>query len=467
MIATEESRAIATMEAVREKGRSALSVTERLAAGKALRQDVPRSAHGSWTPPADRPNPLDLLQAQDQGRLPELVPIRYGRMLASPFAFLRGSATVMANDLGGTPASGLTVQACGDAHLSNFGVYGTPERNLIFDLNDFDETLPAPWEWDLKRLAASFVVAGRSNSFRTGQCTETAEAAVRSYREHMAEYAQLGHLAVWYSRISAQDISELLPDTMQKDFQRGVRKATHHDNLQALAKLTSVVDGSIRIVDDPPLIIHSSDAVLGQYLPRIAKTYHSSIRDDLRMLLQQYTFVDFARKVVGVGSVGTRCYIALMQGNGPGDPLFLQVKEAFPSVLEAHAGKSKYANHGQRVVRGQQYVQAASDIFLGWGRINEIDFYVRQLRDMKGSVEVSLMNPARLSLYATLCGWVLARAHARSGDAAEIAGYIGNSDRFDNAIAAFANAYADQTERDYQQLVEAVKSGRIEVETDR
>jgi uncharacterized protein (DUF2252 family) len=398
MIAIEESRAIATIEAAREKGRSAPSVTERLAAGKALRQAVPRSAHGTWTLSVDRPDPLDLLQAQDQGRLPELVPIRYGRMLASPFAFLRGSATVMANDLSSTPASGLAVQACGDAHLSNFGVYGTPERNLIFDLNDFDETLPAPWEWDLKRLAASFVVAGRSNGFRSGQCTDAAEAAVRSYRERMSEYAQMGHLAVWYSRISAQDIADFLPDAMQKDFQRGVRKAAHHDNLQAMAKLTSVVDGSIRIVDDPPLIVHHSDAVLGQYLPRIAKTYNSSIRDDLRMLLQQYTFVDFARKVVGVGSVGTRCYIALLQGNSPDDPLFLQVKEAFPSVLEAHAGKSKYSNHGQRVVRGQQYVQAASDIFLGWGRINEIDFYVRQLRDMKGSVELELMNPSRLNL---------------------------------------------------------------------
>jgi uncharacterized protein (DUF2252 family) len=385
-------------------------------------------------------------------------------MIASPFAFLRGSATVMAHDLAATPATGLIVQACGDAHLSNFGTFATPERNQVFDLNDFDETLPAPWEWDLKRLAASIIVAGRTNGFREADCSDSARAAVRSYRERMAGFAGQSHLAVWYSRISAADISASLPTPVKKDFEREAKRATHRDHLQSLAKLTAVVDGSVRIVDDPPLIIHQSDEIVGKHVPSFADTYRTSIRDDVRELVNRYKFVDFARKVVGVGSVGTRCYVVLLQGTGPDDPLFIQIKEAFPSVLEPYAGKSKFRFHGQRVVRGQQYTQAASDIFLGWGQVAGLDLYARQLRDMKASVDVTLLSPLRLTLYGGLCGWVLARAHARSGDSARIAGYLGTSETFDQAIVAFASAYADQTERDHAALVEAVKSGRVSAE---
>jgi uncharacterized protein (DUF2252 family) len=382
-------------------------------------------------------------------------------MLASPFAFLRGSATVMAHDLAATPATGLIVQACGDAHLSNFGTFATPERTQVFDLNDFDETLPAPWEWDLKRLAASVVVAGRTNGFREADCADSVRAAVRSYRERMAGFARQGHLAVWYSRISAADISASLPTPVKKDFEREARRAVHRDHLQSLTKLTNVVDGSVRIVDVPPLIVHHSDELVGTHVPTFAESYRSSIRDDVRELVSRYKFVDFARKVVGVGSVGTRCYVVLLQGTGPDDPLFLQIKEAFPSVLEPFAGKSKYGNHGQRIVRGQQFIHAASDIFLGWGRVGKIDLYARQLRDMKATIDVTLLSPSRLKLYAGLCGWVLARAHARSGDPANIAGYLGTSETFDQAIVAFASAYANQTERDHAALVEAVKSGRV------
>jgi|SwirhisoilCB2_FD_contig_123_125251_length_4901_multi_4_in_0_out_0_2 uncharacterized protein (DUF2252 family) len=462
MIATEETSEMNVVEMARETGKSALSIAARIEEGRALRQLVPRSAHAEWSPPADRPDPLDLLQAQDKGRVQDLVPIRYGRMVASPFTFLRGSATVMARDLSATPTSGLIVQACGDAHLSNFGVFGTPERNLVFDLNDFDETLPAPWEWDLKRLVASVVVASRANGFKPGQCSDAARAAARRYREQMAAYALLSYRDVWYARLTAEDILASAPSSQRQAVQRAGRRATHRDNLQALAKMTTTVDGHIRIVDDPPLIDHIADEILSEHLPKIAKAYQSSIRDDLRMLLQRYHFVDFARKVVGVGSVGTRCFVVLMQGSGPNDPIFLQIKQAFPSVLEPYAGKSRYPNHGQRVVRGQQYIQAASDIFLGWGREKGLDLYIRQLRDMKGSAEVETMDPKRMAAYGALCGWALARAHARSGDPARIAGYIGTSDRFDDALVSFATAYADQTERDHAVLVDATETGRIE-----
>src|SRR5262249_46583196 len=361
-------------------------------------------------------------------RLPELVPIRYGRMLASPFAFLRGSAVVMARDLATTPTTGLTVQACGDAHLANFGAYATPERNLVFDLNDFDETLPAPWEWDVKRLIASIVVAARTNGFRAADCAAAASAAVRTYREQVAVSAPLGPLAVWYAGIGAEDIAATLPRGAREDFARDVRRASQRNHLQALSKLTAVVDGGIRIVDDPPLIVHYDDGSVRQQLLTFAKTYQSSIRDDLRTLLHRYTFVDFAQKVVAVGSVGTRCYVALFQGKNQDDPLFLQIKEASASVLEPYAGKSRYRHHGQRVVRGQQHIQAASDIFLGWGRVDGIDYYARQLRDMKASVDVTRLQPDRMVLYARLCGWALARAHARSDQAADIAGYLGTGD---------------------------------------
>ena len=330
-------------------------------------------------------------------RLQDLLPVRYGRISASPFTFLRGSATVMAHDLAATPATGLIVQACGDAHLSNFGGYGTPERNLVFDLNDFDETLPAPWEWDVKRLAASFVIASRANGFRANAAANAARAAVRSYREKMAAFAPMSHLDVWYTRIGAEDIAAIMPKTAKKDFVRGAKRATRRDHLQALAKMTTVVDGEVRIVDDPPIIIHHSDTLVGDHLPEMAKAYRSSIHDEIAALLDRYTFVDFAQKAVGVGSVGTRCYVVLMQGNHDQDPLFLQIKEAGPSALEPFAAKSKYNNHGQRVVHGQRHTQAASDIFLGWGRFKGVDFYVRQLRDMKGSIEVALLSPDRWS----------------------------------------------------------------------
>ena len=444
------------------------SIAERMDEGRQLRKQVPRSSHAGWSPPADRPDPLDLLREQDKTREQDLVPIRYGRMLVSPFAFYRGSAVVMARDLAATANSGLNVQACGDAHLSNFGTFATPERNQVFDINDFDETLPAPWEWDVKRLAASVIVAGRANGHKAADSAEAAAAAVRSYRQRMAEFASMGHLAVWYNRISGMDIAAVVPPKVSRNVQRGLLNATHRDHLQVFQKMVSAEGGHLRMVDDPPLVVHIDDAELEERLRTVARTYRSSIRDDLRALLGRYTFADTARKVVGVGSVGTRCYIVLMQGNHDEDPLFLQIKEANASVLEPYAGKSTYANHGQRVVRGQQYVQAASDIFLGWGRgLYGIDFYVRQLRDMKASVDVALLAPDRMVMYAGLCGWALARAHARSSDAARISGYLGNGSAFDEAIVNFAIAYADQTERDHAALVAAVKSGRIKAITGR
>ncbi len=465
MAAPAEARLARQIDAVARP--AAPSVAERLEEGRQLRKQAPRSSHAGWSPPADRPDPLDLLHEQDRTREHDLVPIRYGRMLVSPFTFYRGSAVVMARDLAATPTSGLQVQACGDAHLSNFGSFATPERNQVFDINDFDETLPAPWEWDVKRLAASVIVAGRANGHTAANSAEAAAATVRSYRERLAAFAAMGHLAVWYDRITGADIAAVVPPKVGKDVQRGLLKATHRDNLQMLEKMVSAEGGNLRVVDDPPLVVRFSDTEVEKRLRTVARTYRSSIRDDLRALLNRYTFVDAARKVVGVGSVGTRCYIVLMRGNHDEDPLFLQIKEANASVLEPYAGQSTYANHGQRVVRGQQHTQAASDIFLGWGRVAGIDFYVRQLRDMKASVDVALLPPDRMVLYGALCGWALARAHARSGDAARITGYLGNEAAFDKAIVSFATAYADQTERDHAALVAAVKRGRVQAITGR
>jgi uncharacterized protein (DUF2252 family) len=386
-------------------------------------------------------------------------------MLASPFAFYRGAATIMASDLADTPTTGLIVQACGDAHLSNFGGYGTPERNLVFDLNDFDETLPAPWEWDVKRLAASVHIAARTNGYRPSDCAGATSAAVRSYRERMLSFATMTQLGVWYSRVNAEDVIAAVPKAVQKTVAQTAQKARRVDSLQALEKMTEVVDGSVRIREDPPLIVRFREEEFFEPLRTFARTFVSSIRDDLRALLKRYTFVDFALKVVGVGSVGTRCFVVLLQGNSAADPLFIQIKEAVPSVLEPYAGKSQYGNHGERVVRGQQFIQAASDIFLGWGRVNGRDFYTRQLRDMKTSVDVASLTPDRMNLYAGLCGWALARAHARSGDPAMISGYMGSSDTFDKAIVAFAQAYADQNERDFESLRSAVSSGAVKAET--
>jgi uncharacterized protein (DUF2252 family) len=431
--------------------------------GRAARQRTPRGSHAWWAPASGRPDPVDLLEAQAKNREPDLLPIRYARMIPSPFTFLRGAAVVMANDLAGTPQTGIRAQLCGDCHLSNFGGYASPERTLLFDVNDFDETLPGPWEWDVKRLAASLVVAGRGNGFDGSDCRRAARSAVASYRNRITEFSEMGELEVWYSRVSAEDFLGLITDskTMGKA-KKAVKKARGRHSLQALSKLTSVVDGHRIIEDDPPLLVRVLDDDLRERISEILQMYKRTLQDDRRHLLDQYRFVDVARKVVGVGSVGTRDFVVFLEGRDEGDPLFLQVKEAEGSVLEAHLPKSIYKNQGHRVVAGQQLMQAASDIFLGWlrGRVGH-DFYVRQLRDMKGSAKIENFTPGELALYARICGWALARAHARSGDRMQIAAYLGKSERFDNAIADFGEAYADQTEQDHAALCAAVESGRI------
>jgi uncharacterized protein (DUF2252 family) len=440
-------------------------VAERVAAGKALREQVPRAAHAEWAPASDRSDPVSLLEEESTGRLPNLVPIRYGRMISSPFAFLRGSAVVMAEDLAGTPRTGINVQACGDAHLANFGVFATPERNIVFDINDFDETLPGPWEWDLKRLAASFVVSGRHRGFDTATTRTAVLAMLRIYGLRMRELAAMRTLDVWYSRLDADQLLTALKGTQRRAIGKGLAKARLRDHLQAQAKLTEVVDGRRRIIDAPPLIQRVDLDGERDFVHRTFQDYIRTLQLDRHTLLSRYRFVDFALKVVGVGSVGTRCFIVLMEGRADDDPLFLQIKEATSSVLERHLKRSRYRNHAQRVVDGQRLTQAASDIFLGWtrGRDSEHrDFYWRQLRDVKGSADLDTIEPAGLILYGEACGAALARAHARSGDAALITGYIGTGNAFANAVADFAERYADQTEKDHAALVAAVKSGRIE-----
>src|SRR5215217_4727246 len=447
---------------------ASLDYQQRHERGRAARRLVPRGSHAQWAPAPDRPDPVDLLEAQARDRIQELLPIRYGRMMASPFAFLRGSAIVMAQDLAGTPKSGIQVQLCGDAHLLNFGAYASPERALLFDLNDFDETLPGPWEWDVKRLAASFVVAGRDNGFDTADCREAAQASVDSYRQRMAEFSEMGELEVWYSRLGEEDVRELFTEARAgkktaKKFSKNVRKARGRDSLQALSKLTRVTGGRRIIDDDPPLLVRipEEDEIRSQVYA-ILESYKRTLQEDRRHLLERYHFVDTARKVVGVGSVGTRAFVVLLEGRDEDDPLFLQVKEAGASILESYVESGTYEHHGHRVVAGQRLMQAASDIFLGWFRGTAgRDFYWRQLKDMKGSANVETMSPDELVLYAGLCGWTLARAHARSGDRVQIAAYLGKSERFDGAIANFAAAYADQTERDHAALCAAVKSGRV------
>jgi uncharacterized protein (DUF2252 family) len=460
-----------------------LTPSERAARGKAARSAVPRDSHAVYDPPADRPDPVGLLERQAATRLPDLVPVRYGRMLASPFSYFRGAALSMASDLAVTPVSGLAVQACGDAHLSNFGVYATPERALVFDLNDFDETLPGPWEWDVKRLAASLEVAGRGNGFRSALRRKVVTAAIGRYREAMRVFADQGNLAVWSARAETGALREQfgsqLADHEFRQANRAVAKARTRDSLQALAQLTQQVDGRPRIMADPPLVVPLSDlianstdqATLETELRGLIASYRRTLETDRRYLLEQFEFADMARKVVGVGSVGTRCWIVLMLGRDGSDPLFLQVKEAERSVLESFAGASQYANHGQRVVAGQRLMQAASDIFLGWQR-SEVDpdgrphdFYVRQLRDGKFSADIGAMTPAGMRAYGELCGWTLARAHARSGDRIAIATYLGQSTVFDQAIGEFAAAYADQNERDHQALAAAAASGRVTAST--
>jgi len=456
-----------------------LTPAERAERGKAARSAVPRASHAVYEPAADRPDPVGLLERQAVTRVPDLVPVRYARMLASPFSYFRGAALSMAADLAATPVSGLAVQACGDAHLSNFGVYASPERALVFDLNDFDETLPGPWEWDVKRLAASLEVAGRGNGWRPGPRPTVVTAAVARYREAMRVFAGQGDLAVWYARAETGALREQFESQLaareQGQADRAVAKARTRDSLQALAKLTQQVDGRPRIVADPPLVVPLSDLVAGAAdqakleteLSRLIGGYRRTLETDRRYLLEQFEFADMARKVVGVGSVGTRCWIVLMLGRDASDPLFLQVKEAERSVLEDFAGASKYANHGQRVVAGQRLMQAASDIFLGWQRAEvdpdgrPHDYYVRQLRDGKFSADIEALTVAGMRAYGELCGWTLARAHARSGDRIAIAAYLGQSAVFDQAIAEFAAAYADQNERDHQALAAAVASGRV------
>jgi uncharacterized protein (DUF2252 family) len=459
-----------------------LTRAERQARGKAARAEVPRSSHSEYEPAASRPDPIGLLEEQAVTRVPELVPIRYGRMLVSPFAFYRGGALLMASDLAGTPRSGLTAQICGDAHLSNFGVFASPERRLLFDINDFDETLPGPWEWDLKRLAASFAVAGRENGFREADRRTVVLAAVAGYREAMRDFAAMRNVDVWYAHI---DIDQLFAQLQKQVAARQVKraratvaKARTRDSMQAFAKLTRMVDGEPRIVADPPLIVPVADLVdasvpreqLVETMRQLIRSYRGSLQNDRRVLLESYRFVDMARKVVGVGSVGTRAWIVLLMGIDGRDPLFLQAKEAQASVLERFVGKSRYSNRGERVVRGQRLMQAVSDIFLGWQRATATDtlddasrdFYIRQLRDWKGSAVIEDMVPRGMAEYARVCGWTLARAHGRSGDRVAIASYLGGGDVFDRALAEFAERYADQNERDYRALQKAVDAGRLE-----
>jgi uncharacterized protein (DUF2252 family) len=457
------------------------TATERDAHGRAVRSEVPRSSLADWAPAPDRRDPVDLLEEQAATRVQELVPIRHGRMLVSPFTFYRGGAFLMAADLNASPRTGLTVQLCGDAHLSNFGAYAAPDRRLIFSVNDFDETLPGPFEWDVKRLVASFAVAGRDRGFDARQRKAINKTVGRAYRESMAEFAALGKFELWYARIDVDGIFErLVGQASPKDikrFERNVAKTRSKDSIKALGKLTQLVDGQPRIVGDPPLIVPVEDIAGADELPQlehfirnIIRTYRRSLPSDRRHLLEQFSYAHAARKVVGVGSVGTRAWIMLMQGRDAADPLFLQAKEAEASVLEPFLGRSAFANHGKRVVEGQRLMQAASDLMLGWVRVDGLDgvtrdFYVRQLWDQKGSAVVETMSPRIMMAYAHLCGWTLAKAHARSGDPIAIAGYLGSSTSFDRALAAFAETYADQNERDFAAFRDAVDAGRLSATT--
>ena len=460
---------------------------DRITLGKGARVLAPRSSHSEFRPKDDRPDPVSLLERQATTRVPELVPIRYGRMLVSPFAFFRGAALVMATDLAETPRSGLKAQICGDAHLSNFGLFASPERKMMFDVNDFDETLPGPWEWDLKRLAASAVIAARDRNFSEKEADAAALAVGGSYRAEMARLAGLSTMDVWYFHI---DVAGLLAELetaatrtgSKSDRRMAVRtakiidKARTRDSLQAMNKLTRVVDGELRFVSDPPLLVPSEDLfaqetndALRDSFHQLIRGYRHSLQSDRRHLLEEFRFIQIARKVVGVGSVGTRAWVLLLVGKDNGDPLILQAKEAEASVLEDFVGKSGYANHGARVVAGQHLMQASSDIFLGYEQVESPDgttrdFYLRQLRDWKGSFELEGAIPQGLTKYVSICAQALARAHARSGDRVAIASYLGSGPTFDRAIVEFARTYADQNQRDYEALQKAATSGRITVE---
>jgi uncharacterized protein (DUF2252 family) len=477
------------------------SVDERRALGKEARERTPPSAHAGWEAAAARPDPVGLLDEQNLTREPDLVPVRHGRMMVSPFTFYRGAAKIMAADLRDTPTAGLTVQLCGDAHLSNFGVFASPERTLLFDLNDFDETLPGPFEYDVKRLAASVTIAARHKGFSRADTRAATRASVTAYREAMADFAGMGTMDIWYARLSEDDVLNAVrpakgkkdgKDAGGKDGRKGARdkkdqkestvgatarkimqKARTRDSLQALSKLTEVVDGRYRIVNQPPIVVpvrelaatyglSGEEAEAG--IRKQFRAYQTTLQDDRRHLLERFEIVDVARKVVGVGSVGTRAFIALLEGRDEDDPLFLQMKEATASVLEDYLPKSQHSQHGARVVHGQRMMQAASDIYLGWAKGVDTSrhFYWRQLRDMKGSADPETMVPAGLLVYARLCGWTLARAHARSGDPIAIAAYLGTSDKFDRSITDFSERYADRNDQDHEEFVKAIRSGRLE-----
>jgi uncharacterized protein (DUF2252 family) len=469
-----------------------LTVDERIAKGKKARVRAPRRSHEQWEQGAGRPDPVALLQGQAASRVPELVPIRYGRMMVSPFTFYRGAALIMASDLSTTADSGLTVQACGDAHLSNFGVFASAERTLVFDLNDFDETLPGPWEWDVKRLTASLAIAGRNRGFSDKERAKVVLATTAAYRTEMARLAKLRDLDVWYSRVDIEAVLRQIGGELGLDGRKGadktlskvkaradklLAKAKTRDSMQALDKLTEVVDGETRFVNQPPLIVPIEDllpeadaASATDRFHTMLTTYRRTLQSDRQHLLNQFRFAGIARKVVGVGSVGTRAWVILMLGRDGQDPLLLQAKEAQVSVLAEFAGKSKYSHQGERVVAGQHLMQASSDIFLGWDRVDGLDgvrrdFYVRQLRDWKGSADVDQMIPPGMQAYGQLCGATLARAHARSGDRIAIAAYLGTSDTFDKAISSFSESYADQNERDYDALLKAISDGRVIAES--
>ena len=449
---------------------------QREQAGRAARRRVPRQSQSDWAPDSDRPDPVGILEAQAATRLPELVPIRYGRMAESPFAFFRGAAAVMAHDLGHTATSGFRVQACGDAHASNFGLFGSPERALQFDVNDFDETLPAPWEWDVERLVASLAIAGRERGFTAKQRRTVLTATVWSYRQAMRQFAAQGNLEVWYARLDSSQADEWRPtvrDRQVRTTRRSAAKAMRKDSGRALSRITTASGGEVRFRSEPPLLVPLGDLVSGAEgrqllagMEDFLATYRASVRPELHALLDGYRVVDMARKVVGVGSVGTRAWVVLLAGRDGLDPLVLQAKEAERSVLETYAGSSAFANHGQRVVVGQRSMQAVSDILLGWLRTPGLDgvardFYIRQLWDWKGSLEIGAMVPRGMAAYGRACGWTLARAHARSGDRIAIAAYLGSSPTFDGAMASFAERYADVNEQDHRALLDAVSAGRV------
>jgi uncharacterized protein (DUF2252 family) len=429
--------------------------------GRDVRQSVPRRAHETLELPADR-DPLAILARQEERRVPELVPVRHSRMAVSPFTFFRGAAAVMAADLATTPTTPLHVQLCGDAHLLNFGAFGTPERHLAFDVNDFDETLPGPFEWDVKRLAASVVVAARDRGFRPGDARAAALAAALTYQSSMASLAAMSELDCWYTHLNVDELLPDLPKQARKRTEQTIDKARRRTSVQAAAKLTTTAGGRMRIVEDPPLIVRLDDPLLVDHLNELFGGYRLTLPSDRRHLLDRYRVVDVARKVVGVGSVGTRCYIVLLAANSDGSPLFLQVKEAEASVLEPYVGRAAEPSGGERVVAGQRLMQATTDIFLGWGNVEPYHFYLRQLRDMKGSADVDTMTPEGLRAYAEVCGFALARAHARSGSADAITAYLGSKPTFADAISRFADAYADVNEADYAAFTAAIADGRLE-----